>query len=382
MSESISLTPAASQTSRRPSTSSAVRATTTWLGCVPGVGCGAARRDGLMLMMRYSRVMSPDGAVLAVGVALIAVHGWAGAAAFSPQPFGVVVAGRHATGPGPGQQGHAEEERDTGCQAYVPGGHPDQVGRAGPGGGVGRILGALDLVHPHCGARTDAQQVSERARCMNRDHRARHDHALSRREHQRCHQVVSEYRRHGGDARVSGFADADDTTSEQSLLYLRQPGPYVVVPADRPSPPRHGQCAFRADGEHSWPLKRLTQFADVLGPQFDIGINVEPGEAVGSAVSGGQGLALGGDGDGEHPNRRAEGGSHLGGVVVAAVGHHEYVEFTLLGRGDELTEEAPYHLCFIMCGYDNPQHVRFPPRAPDSAGRALTPMPLCVLWYK
>src|SRR5215469_11669535 len=335
MSESISLTPAASQTSRRSSTSSAVRATTTWLGCVPGVGCGAARRDGLMLMMRYSRVMSPDGAVLAVGVALIAVHGWAGAAAFSPQPFGVVVAGRHATGPGPGQQGHAEEERDTGCQAYVPGGHPDQVGRAGPGGGVGRILGALDLVHPH-----------------------------------------------GGDARVSGFADADDTTSEQSLLYLRQPGPYVVVPADRPSPPRHGQCAFRADGEHSWPLKRLTQFADVLGPQFDIGINVEPGEAVGSAVSGGQGLALGGDGDGEHPNRRAEGGSHLGGVVVAAVGHHEYVEFTLLGRGDELTEEAPYHLCFIMCGYDNPQHVRFPPRAPDSAGRPLTPMPLCVLWYK
>ena len=89
---------------------------------------------------------------------------------------------------------------------------------------------------------------------------------------------------------------------------------------------------------------------DVAGPEFHIGIDVQPGETHSRLVADQEGLTLGGHGDGYHTDHRPVVCCYLSRIIGAAVGYHDYVEFARASAGNELSEQAPDDRASLCAG--------------------------------
>jgi UDP-2-acetamido-3-amino-2,3-dideoxy-glucuronate N-acetyltransferase len=101
----------------------------------------------------------------------------------------------------------------------------------------------------------------------------------------------------------------------------------------------------------------LGKCADVVGPDFDVGIDINPGEVSGSAIASQQGLTLGGNGNRQHPHRWPTRRSDLGSIICAAVGHDDHVKFAGACAIRELPKKAPDDPSLVVRGDDHGYHT-------------------------
>jgi peptidoglycan/xylan/chitin deacetylase (PgdA/CDA1 family) len=170
---------------------------------------------------------------------------------------------------------------------------------------------------------------------------------------------------------VARLADSDDAAPEQTPANLGQPGPHVVVPAHRPRPPGQGQDPLRGDREYPRAPDGFLKRPEVVGPQFDVGVDVDARIVASGLVTGFERGALGSGPDGEHPDRRPEASRDPCGIVGAPIGHHDHVEFAGARGGHQLTEQSADDLSLVVRGNDNTDHTgEYGRRASRRASRA------------
>ena len=86
------------------------------------------------------------------------------------------------------------------------------------------------------------------------------------------------------------------------------------------------------------------------GAQFDIGVHIDARKVGGRAVCGEKSFVLGRDGNGDYPDTRTERCRHFDRVIGAAVGYDNHVQLPRGRGGNELAEQAPDHLAFVVRG--------------------------------
>ena len=128
---------------------------------------------------------------------------------------------------------------------------------------------------------------------------------------------------------VARLAEPDDAAAEQPAAHFRQPLPDRVV-ARTAGQAGQVEVALRARPAPR-AAQRRAQRLDVGRAQFHVGVHVDPREALGRLVPRAQRVPLGGDRDGQHPNRGAERRGHLRRIIGAAIGHHDHVQLVRLG---------------------------------------------------
>src|SRR5579864_8869914 len=92
---------------------------------------------------------------------------------------------------------------------------------------------------------------------------------------------------------MARLAERNDPATEQPLPYLREPGPDVVMPPDRPRPPGHDELTLGRGSEHTRTFEDVSEGTQVLNAEVDIGIDVNARETAGHAIARGECFGLG-----------------------------------------------------------------------------------------
>jgi hypothetical protein len=155
---------------------------------------------------------------------------------------------------------------------------------------------------------------------------------------------------------MSSLVDCDNPTPEQPPLDLRQPCPYIVMPADHPGPASKTKSALRCGSDHFGSLEHLYQRSDIAQPYLDIGINVDPRKPPCGMIPCLDGLMLRGNGYGKDPYRDPEGGGNLSRVIRTPVGNNDHIQLTWVCIGHQLFKQAPDHGRLVVGRDDDSDH--------------------------
>jgi hypothetical protein len=121
---------------------------------------------------------------------------------------------------------------------------------------------------------------------------------------------------------------------------------------------RRGHVPLRHGGQGRARLQRGQQQQRVGAAEFDVRVEVDPGEAaLRGLVAQPQRAELVGHRRLDHPHLRAEGAGGLGRVVSAAVGDHHDLEFPRLAALQQAWQQAAKGRGLVECGNDDAGHA-------------------------